>query len=56
MKWENDPYKDLKYIIFDDLMNGLSEPEYHCFAIKISDISNAIDEMFQKLLSNPPLD
>jgi hypothetical protein len=50
MKWENDEFKEMKYFIFDNLITAISDYEERPFNLKISDISEVVDELFVNLL------
>lgn len=49
MKWDGDPYKELKWAIFDLMRYELSVD--HAEKITISKLANEIDEMVNKLTS-----
>jgi len=47
MKWDDDEFKDLKYQIFDLLVDEL---DHHYQNLSLKQISDAIDDMFEKLI------
>lgn len=50
MKWENDTYKDLKFVIFDILRKELNEEDGEKITIKM--LVDGIDELFKNLIDN----
>lgn len=50
MKWKNDKYKDLKYLIFDVLRKELTVHDSELITIKR--LTDSIDLMFDKLLEH----
>lgn len=47
MKWENDPYKELKYAIFELMREDLSEE--HANKLSIKELFDAIDSLLDRI-------
>ena len=48
MKWDGDEYKDLKWMIFDNIKEYLKED--HSMKITVRRATTLIDDMFERLL------
>lgn len=48
MKWDRDEYKELKWLIFDNIKHFLKED--HSMKVTIQRTTDVIDDMMQRLL------